>query len=232
MRLLYLYGFYRGLAKVSYQIPYSPEAERILFQLVNDNEWDLVSIRIHPVAMKWLFQQEKFCEPLSDQILMFCRSSISYGSDITFQEKNGCIINVQAIAELVASGDNYAARLLTCLLTKLVKEEVQENDIISLLNLFTKIVNISPAASDELFLNNLGNAIYTLYSEKNLTLSSQISTPLLYLIFKILSAVHPETLSDDEIWLAVIMKVNNCFSLIQFACSFRELIRVSFLGCS
>ncbi|PON95525.1 Armadillo-type fold containing protein [Trema orientale] len=211
VRLLYLYGFYRGLAKVSYQIPYSPEAERILFQLVNDIEWDLVSSRIHPIALKWLFQQEKFCEPLSDQILKFCRSNISNGSDITFHENNICLVNVQAIAELVASGDNYGARLLICLLTKLVKEEVQENDIISLVNLLTRIVNISPAASDALFLNNIGNAIHTLYSEKNHTLSSQISMQLFVLIFNILSSVHLETLSDDEIWLAVIMKLLDYF---------------------
>lgn len=217
MRLLYLYGFYRGLAKVNYQIPYSPEAERILFQLVNDIEWDLFSARVHPVALKWLFQQEKFCEPLSDQILKLSRSTISYGSDITFHEKNSCIINVKAIAELVASGDNYAARLLICLLTKLVKEEVQENDIIFLVTLLTRILDISPAASDELFLNNIGNAIYIFFSEKNHIMSSQVSTSMLVLIFNIISLVHPETLSDDEIWLAVVMKVNNCFSLIQFA---------------
>ncbi|XP_062105093.1 protein PUTATIVE RECOMBINATION INITIATION DEFECT 1 [Humulus lupulus] len=211
MRLLYLYSFYRGLAKVSYQIQYSPEAERILFQLVNDFEWDLVSARIHPIALKWMFQQEKCCELLSDQILKFCGSSISHGSDITFHEKNPSSFNVQALAELVASGDNYGARILTCLLMKLVKEEVEENYLISLVNLLTRIVNVSPAASDELFLNNIGNALYTLYSEKNLTFSSEISTPLLVLIFNILSSVHSETLSDDEIWLAVIMKLMDYF---------------------
>ncbi|KAM6545389.1 hypothetical protein CsatB_026125 [Cannabis sativa] len=206
MRLLFLYSFYRSLAKVSYQIQYSPEAERILFQLVNDYECDLVSARVHPIALKWMFQQEKCCELLSDQILKFCGSNISHGSDTTFN-KNASSFNIQAIAELVASGDNYGARILTCLLMKLVKEEVEEDYIISLVNLLTKIVNVSPAASDELFLNNIGNALYTLYSEKKHTLLSEISTPVLVLIFNILSSVHSETLSDDEIWLAVIMKL-------------------------
>ncbi|KAF4378879.1 hypothetical protein G4B88_008349 [Cannabis sativa] len=206
MRLLFLYSFYRSLAKVSYQIQYSPEAERILFQLVNDYECDLVSARVHPIALKWMFQQEKCCELLSDQILKFCGSNISHGSDTTFNN-NASSFNIQAIAELVASGDNYGARILTCLLMKLVKEEVEEDYIISLVNLLTKIVNVSPAASDELFLNNIGNALYTLYSEKIHTLSSEISTPVLVLIFNILSSVHSETLSDDEIWLAVIMKL-------------------------
>ncbi|XP_024025981.1 protein PRD1 isoform X2 [Morus notabilis] len=211
MRLLYLYGVYRGLAKVSYQFPYSPEAESILFQLAKGNEWDLVSARIHPISLKWLFQQEKFNEPLSDQILKFCRSNISYISDITSPEKNRCAINVQAIAELVASGDNYAARLLVCLWTELVKEEVQESDAISLLNLLTTIVNISPAASDALCWNSIGNAIHAFCKEGMHTLSLQTSTPLLVLILNLLSSAHPEALSDDEIWLAVIMKLVEYF---------------------
>lgn len=225
MRLLYLYGVYRGQAKVSYQIPYSPEAERIIFQLVNGNEWDLVSARIHPISLKWLFQQEKFCEPLSDQILQFCRSNISQNSGITFPEKNSGTVNVQAIAHLVASGDNYGARLLVCLWTKLVKEEDQESDIISLLNLVIAIISISPAASDELCLNSIGNAIHIFCNERIHTSSSQMSMTLLVLIFNLLSSAHSETLLDDEIWLAVIMKVNNKFCNTQFACSFRKLIR-------
>ncbi|KAK9902978.1 hypothetical protein M0R45_001369 [Rubus argutus] len=43
MMLVHLYGLYRGLTKVSYEIPFSPEAERILFQIVTENEWDLPS---------------------------------------------------------------------------------------------------------------------------------------------------------------------------------------------
>ena len=209
MRLLYLYGFYRGLAKVSYQIPYNPEAERILFQLVSKYEWDVVSARIHPISLKWLFQQDRFCEPLSDQIMKFCQSNILSCSHTTSHDKNSCIVNAQAIAELVASGDNYGARLLVCLLTKLVKEdEVQESYLISLVNLVTTIVNMYPAASDELCLNNIGNAIHNLFCEKNHKLSSEMSKPFLVMIFNLLSSVHSETLSDDEIWVAVIMKVN------------------------
>ncbi|KAL5542709.1 hypothetical protein UlMin_010419 [Ulmus minor] len=216
-RLLYLYGLYRGLAKVSYQIPYSPEAERILIQLVNDHEWDLVSARIHPMSLKWLFQQEKFYGLLCDQILKFCRSNISSSSDIIVHNKSSCILNVQSIVELVAAGDNYGARIFVCLLT-----DVQEHDIIALVELLTTIVNISPAASEELCLQNIGNAIHALYHGMSHTSSSQISTAVLLLIFKIISSVQPETLSDDEIWLALITKLMDCFIITEPADRWRE----------
>lgn len=207
-RLLHLYGFYRGIAKASYQIPYNPEAERIMVQLVHNEDWDLVSARIHPISLKWLFQQEKFCEPLSDQILKFCESNVACDSDINVQSR--CNVSVKAIAELVSSGDNYGARMFVCLLTKLANEEAQESDIVHVTTLITRIINICPAVSDELCLENVGNAIHNILSEKIHSLSSQISTPLLVLIFNLLSLAHPETLlDDDEIWAAVIIKVNN-----------------------
>lgn len=214
MRLVYLYGLYRALAKVSYQIPYIPEAERILFQLVNETEWDLPSAKVHPISLKWLFQQEKICKPLSDQILKFSRSNminISNCSNILDHRKNSCTVNVQAIAQLVAAGDNYGATLIVCLLTQMVKEEIQENEINSLLNLMITIINIFPTASDQLFLHSIGNAIYTFYYETRYAMSSQMSMVMLVLIYNILSSVHPETLSDDEIWLTVVLKVTNCF---------------------
>ncbi|KAH7521537.1 hypothetical protein FEM48_Zijuj07G0044100 [Ziziphus jujuba var. spinosa] len=206
MRLVYLYGLYRGLAKVTYQILYSPEAERILFQLLNETEWDLPSARIHPISLKWLFQQEKICKPLSDQILKFCRSNISNCSTIKDHGKN-CTVNVQALAQLVAAGDNYGATLLVCLLTQMVKEEVREHEIISLINLMTTIIDIFPAASDQLSLHNIANAIHTFYYESSHEKSSQISMAMLVLIYDILCSVHPETLSDDETWLAVTIKL-------------------------
>ncbi|KAK9932951.1 hypothetical protein M0R45_020170 [Rubus argutus] len=82
MMLVHLYGLYRGLAKVSYKIPFSPEAERILFRVVTENEWDLPSARIHPISLKWFFQQEKMSKSLSHQLLRFCRRNTSNGSDI------------------------------------------------------------------------------------------------------------------------------------------------------
>lgn len=216
-RLVYLYGLYRGLAKVSYQIPYTPEAERILFQLLNEIEWDLPSARVHPTSLKWLFQQEKICKPLSDQILKLCRSNSSSCSNILDHGRNKCTVSVQALAQLVAAGDNYGATLLVCLLTQMVKEEVQEHEIISLINLMNTIINIFPAASDQLCLHSIGKGIHTFYYESRWANSSQMSIATLVLIYNILSSVHPGTLSDDETWLAVTVKV------INYICLFLQL---------
>jgi hypothetical protein len=57
-RLVNLYSLLRGLGNMNYQIHYSREAEEIIFQLINNGEWDLLSARIHTVSLKWLFQQE------------------------------------------------------------------------------------------------------------------------------------------------------------------------------
>ncbi|KAK9932918.1 hypothetical protein M0R45_020137 [Rubus argutus] len=180
MMLVYLYGLYRGLTKVSYEIPFSPEAERILFQIVTENEWDFPSARIHPISLKWFFQQEKMSKSLSHQLLRFCRRNTSNGSDIIAHGKNSLVLDVNAIAELIAGGDNYGATILVCLMTQLVKKEGQEQEIISVANLMATIIDIYPTISDQLF--------------------------LLVLIFKTLCSVQHATLSDDETWLALIVK--------------------------
>lgn len=214
MMLVHLYGLYRGLAKVSYEIPFSPEAERILFQIVTENEWNLHSARIHPISLKWFFQQEKMSKSLSHQLLKFCRRNTSNGSDIIAHGKNSHVLDVNAIAELIAGGDNYGATILVCLMTQLVKKEGQEQEIISVANLMATIIDIYPTISDQLCLLGIGNAARTLYCESAYTHSPQISTVVLVLIFKILCSVQHATLSDDETWLAVIVKVTNLtFSL-------------------
>lgn len=209
MMLLYLYGLYRGLAKVSYQISYSPEAERILFQIVSENEWDLSSARIHPISLKWFFQQDKLRNTLSYQLLKFCRRNTSDGSDITALGKNSHVLNVNAIAELIVGEHSYGASILVCLLTELVQTEGQEQEIISVVNLMATIVDIYPTISDQLCLLDIGNAARTLYCESSYTQSPQISTVVLVLIFKILCSVQHDTLSGDDSWLAVIVKVTN-----------------------
>ncbi|CAB4293776.1 unnamed protein product [Prunus armeniaca] len=207
MRLVYLYGLYRGLAKVSYQIPYSPEAERILFKILNENEWDLPSARIHPISLKWLFQQEKLSTPLSYQLLKFCGKNI--GNGIIVHGKNSHMVNISSIAELIAGGDNHGATLLVSLLTQLLEKEGHEHDIVSVVHLVGTIINIFPIASDQLCLHGIGSALRNLFCESTYTQSPQISTPVLVLIFKILCSVHHGTLSDDECWLAVTMKLIN-----------------------
>ncbi|XP_024192213.1 protein PUTATIVE RECOMBINATION INITIATION DEFECT 1 isoform X2 [Rosa chinensis] len=163
MMLLFLYGLYRGLAEVSYQIPYSPEAERILFQIVTENEWDLSSAGIHPISLKWFFQQEKLRNSLSYQLLKFCRRNTSNGSESTAHGKNSHILNVNAIAELIVEEHSYGATILVCLLTELVQTEGQEQEIISVVNLMATIVDIYPTISDQLCFLGIGNAARTLY---------------------------------------------------------------------
>jgi hypothetical protein len=209
MRLVNLYGLFRGLAEMRYQIPYSLKAEGILFQLMTENEWDLPSTGIHSVSLKWLFQQEKISKQLSYQILKFCRSDSSNGTDIVVHGRNDQVPYAQAIAELVAAGDNYGATIFVCLLIELAKNDGQEHDIISVVNLVETIINIFPDASEQLCLNGLGKAIYTLYYDSSHTYSPQILMATSILIFNILSLVRPEILIDDENWLAVIMKVIN-----------------------
>lgn len=204
-----LYGLYRGLAKVGYQIPYSPEAERILFELVAQNEWDLSSATIHFTSLKWLFQQEKIIKPLSYQILKFCRNNSSSGSHIIIHGNDSQNIDVQGLAKLVAAGDNLGAVLLVSLLQQLIEEEGNERDIISVVNLMVDIINIFPAASDQLSMHGIGNGIQDLFSHSSHSLSQQMFVAIAILIFDILWSVQPETLSDGETWLAVTMKVTN-----------------------
>lgn len=206
-RLVNLYALFRGLAKMNYQIPYSSKAESILFQLMTENEWDLPSSGIHSVSLKWLFQQEKISKLLSYQILRFSRSTSSNGTDIIVQGRNDRILSKEAIAKLVAAGDNYGATIFVCLLTDLAKDNGQEHDIISVVTLMETIITIFPAASNQLCLCGIGKAIYTLCYDTSHTFSPQMVKAISVLSFKILRLVEPEILSSDENWLAVTMKV-------------------------
>ncbi|KAB1213495.1 Protein PRD1 [Morella rubra] len=209
-RLVNLYGLFRGLAKMSYQIPYSSKAETILFQLMTENEWDLPSAILHSVSLKWLFQQEKIGKQLSHQILKFCRSNCSNGIDILVHGRNR-VLNVTAIAEIVAAGDSYGATIIVCLLTELAKDDGQEHDIISVVNLVETIISIFPAGANQLCLCGIGKALYTLYYDTSYSFSLQILKVTSAMTFRILSLVQPEILSDDENWLAVTMKLMEHF---------------------
>lgn len=204
-----LYTLYRGLAKMGYQIPYSPEAERILFELVAQNEWDLSSAMMHFISLKWMFQQEKLIKPLSYQILIFCRNHRSTGSQNIILGNNSQNINVQGLAKLVAAGDNLGAVLLVSLFQQLIEEEGNDCDIISVVNLMVDIINIFPAASDQLCMHDIGNGIQDLFSHFSRSLSQEMFVAIEILIFNILVSAQPETLSDGGTWLAVTTKVTN-----------------------
>lgn len=200
VHLVNLYSAYRNLAKQSYQIPYSMEAERIIFQLMLEKEWDLLSARTQPKALKWLFQQDKISDLLCFQLLKFSRSLYSNGnmSDSSQYE------NPLPIAELVASADNHGAMLLVCLLKQLAVNDAREDEVISVINTMTTIVTTHPRASTRLCLHGIGDAIQNLFLQ-----ASQFSCqPLaLMLVFNILRTVQPEDLSDDEAWLGLTGKV-------------------------
>ncbi|KAL5849112.1 hypothetical protein ACOSQ3_007178 [Xanthoceras sorbifolium] len=206
MWLVNLYSLYRSFAEMSYQIPYSQEAERILFHLVTENEWDLLSAEIHPLSLRWLFQQEKISKAMSQQILKLCRS-YSSNEPVVVQGKSSQTINDKVIAELVAAGDNYGAAILVSLLIQLVEQEAQAHDIISVLNFMATTIKIFPAASDQLCFHGIGNAIQPLFYSSSHSSSTQSFMAASFLLFNILRSVHSEILSDDETWLAVTMKL-------------------------
>ncbi|GMH29446.1 hypothetical protein Nepgr_031289 [Nepenthes gracilis] len=212
IQLMNLYGLYRGLAKQSYQISYSPEAEKIFFQLVVEKDLDLFSVKIHPTSLKWLFQQERIIKPLSCQILQFCRKSSTVKTQ-NINDRNHCqYINAKDIAELVAVGDNLMAKLLVILLKQFLEEEIQMDDVVLVLNLMSSIICIVPSASDQLYMNDLGSAVQK--SCHNLIYSSPQNRILtIRFIFIFLISVQPETLSDDEAWLAVTMTLLDSFIL-------------------
>ncbi|XVF37892.1 hypothetical protein REPUB_Repub20aG0050200 [Reevesia pubescens] len=211
MQVLNLYGPCRGLAKVNNQASHSMEAERILFHILTESKWDLPSAMIHPMALIWLFQQEKISKPLSYQLLKFCRRTCYDGNQIIIQGDNSHILDVKVISELVATGDNYAAKLLTCLLVWLAEEGAQNHDIIAVVNLISTVINIFPTASDQLCMHGIGNAILTVvYYNSSHSSSSELLLAILLLIFNILSTVQPETLSDGESWLALSTKLIDC----------------------
>lgn len=194
---------------MSYQIPYSLEAERMLFHLLTEKEWDLPSAKIHPLSLKWLFQQEKLSKPLSYQILKFCRNNSSNVSNVVVHGKSNNSMNEEVIAELVAAGDNYGASVVVCLLMQRIEQEGQVPDIVSVLNLVATAINILPRASDQFCLHGIINAICALYNNSSYSSLPQILTAISLLIFNILRSVHPEvlSLSDEAAWLTVTMKV-------------------------
>ncbi|XP_031403088.1 protein PRD1 isoform X2 [Punica granatum] len=208
--LVNLYGLYRGLAKMSYQISYSPEAERIFFQLLTEHEWDLACAPIHSISLKWLFQQEKICiSLLTHQILKLCRIYSSNNIPGIICGKSGRVLDVQAIAQLVVSGDNYAAKVFVCLLEELVNEKSQESDLLSLLNLVEHIIGILPDTSDQLCLNGIAKAMRILYYDSGPNFSPEVYSDSLIIIFNLLSSVHSESVADGDAWVTVTTKLTD-----------------------
>ena len=155
--------------------------------------------------MKWLFQQENIINSLCHQILKFCRSYNLEEADIIIGN-NYQTVNVQTLSELVSTEDNYGARLFVCLLAQLLEEEGQEHDIICVLNVMATMVLICPAVCEQLSLHGIATKIRT-WCYLNNSLSTTTYMSILILVFNTLSSVHPETLSVDQSWVAITMKV-------------------------
>lgn len=205
MELANIYGLYRGLAELYYQIPYCQEAERILFRVLTDNEWNLSSPMMHPLSLKWLFQQENFSKQLSSLLLEICRKNFTGENQITVCGGHSHYINSKVIAELIACGDNYAANILVCLMVKLI-EECEEHDIIAVVNFMSEAIEIFSAVSDQLCSNGLTNAIQTVFHHSSNSIPPESYAAILRLMFNILSSVHPETITDRT-WVAVTILV-------------------------
>ncbi|PKI70238.1 hypothetical protein CRG98_009370 [Punica granatum] len=94
--------------------------------------------------------------------------------------KSGRVLDVQAIAQLVVSGDNYAAKVFVCLLEELVNEKSQESDLLSLLNLVEHIIGILPDTSDQLCLNGIAKAMGILYYDSGPNFSPELTDQLIF----------------------------------------------------
>ncbi|QCE13066.1 Armadillo-type fold [Vigna unguiculata] len=204
-RLVNLYSLLRGLDNTNYPIHYSREAEEIIFQLINNGEWDLLSARIHTVSLKWLFQQDNIINSLSHQILKFCRSYNIEETDIIIGNNNQNV-NVQTLAELVSTEDNYGARIFVCLLAQLLEEESHECDVVCVLNVVATMVHAYPTACEQLSLHGIATTIRSWFYLNN-SLPTTTYMSILILVFNTLSSVHPQTLSADQSWVAVTMKM-------------------------
>ncbi|XP_024005243.1 protein PRD1 isoform X2 [Eutrema salsugineum] len=217
LHLVNLYSLCRSHQNKRYQISYSLEAERIVFHLLNEYEWDLGSSDIHLESLKWLFQQEDISKSLTYQIQNISRNNF-VGNEMHSVYGDGRQRSLTYwFAKLISEGDNYAATLLVNLLTQLAEKEEKENDVISTLTLMTTVVSISPTASDQLSMHGIGNAIHRLVCGfTNSSLGTSFTT-LLLLVFNILASVQPGVLKNDDSWDAVFIKLLNCLSLRETA---------------
>ncbi|KAL6582146.1 hypothetical protein OROMI_006160 [Orobanche minor] len=208
-----LYGFYRGFAKMSYQIPYSPEAERILFQLLAEKDWDSLSTKIHMTSLRWLFQQEKLCKSLSAQILKFCRCNSSAGDCVVIDNETRWKVDSHLFAELITSGNNFGAMIFICLLGDLVENAREDSDIISVLIACEKTIEIAPVASDRFCMHGIDVVIQSIYN------SSRHSFPELFMatsqfVFILLKSVQSESMSTNEAWVGITIRLMDYLSPI------------------
>ena len=198
--LVHLYAFIRGIS-FGCSSPYSPEAEKTLFRVMAYKEWDFLLIRVHPIALKWLFQKGELMEPLALQMLNFCRN---FSEDKTVVLPNSShLVDIQMVAELVFSGETSLSSLLVSLLDQIIKDG-REDEVFSVLSVIAEILVISPCSSDQFTSCGIVDAVGSIYCS---TYSSRIKTMCSFLIFNILYSASAMTVSREDEWLALTMKV-------------------------
>lgn len=189
-----------------YQMPYSPEAERILFHLLEEKDWDSLSTKIHLTSLMWLFQQEKLCKFLRNQMLKFCRRNSSVNKIMVLHKETRETVNLHVFAELITSGDNFVAMNFVCLLEDLVEISCQEYDIIAVLEACTEIIEIAPVASDRFCMHEVDGVLEKIYKISSWS-STKIFVHTSQLVFCILKSVQSESLSINEAWVGITVKV-------------------------
>ncbi|XP_020522939.1 protein PRD1 isoform X3 [Amborella trichopoda] len=202
-QLVHLYSLYRGFLMNS-QIPFSMEAEKLLFHLIAEGGWDMLSLRIHKTALKWLFQQDEISGPMSNQILSFCKYMFSEKNQLKDPRSDRQVLDTNVLAEIVVGGDNNGASLLVSLLKQL-QEACCEDDSAALMDLILVVLNIFPDSSNLFCSYGLSKTIkYVYHSKPESPRTLRICS---LLVFNILRFVDTQSLSNHESWLAITLKV-------------------------
>ncbi|WOL17779.1 protein PRD1 [Canna indica] len=197
-QLVHLYALVRS-DPLNYGSPCSAEAEKSIFHLITEMEWDLLSIGLHPRALKWLFQQEEIILPLSCLIMNFCRSYNTNKSQLCIQANCMKLLDIEMIAELIISGDNFAAELMVSLLKE--SDERKEDDILHLVNVMLDILKIFPRSSDQFSLCGIADAFQRVFYSVHVTETCSL------FIFNVLYLANHETLVQDKDWLGITLKL-------------------------
>lgn len=200
LRLVHLYAFVRGISD-SCSIPHSPEAENTLFHVMTHEKWDLLVIRVHPVAIKWLFQKQELMGPLTLHMLNFCKTFCE--DETVMLSTSSQLVDIEMVAELVLSGETIISFLLVSLLNQVVKEGT-EDDVFSVISAIAEILMISPCSSDQFVACGIVDSFRGIYC---LPYSSRIRTVASYLIFNILCSASALIFVQEEEWLPLIVKV-------------------------
>ncbi|KAF8780719.1 hypothetical protein HU200_001325 [Digitaria exilis] len=198
--LVHLYAFVRGISD-SCSIPHSPEAENTLFHVMTHEKWDLLVIRVHPVAIKWLFQKQELMGPLAFHMLNFCKTFCE--DESVMLSNSSQLVDIEMVAELVLSGETIVSFLLVSLLNRVVKEGT-EDEVFSVVSAISEIIMISPCSSDQFVSCGIVDSFRGIYC---LPYSSRIRTVSSYLIFNILCSASVLTFLQGEEWLPLIVKL-------------------------